>query len=172
MEFEFTRDSKAHKINIEKAPKSSENDIFMVAVDGIVTQISASRISENCAHVTNGKRNFISYFAENDQTVFVHLNGHTIELGKMLDVQKRVSGDLVEFGAKDEVSTPMPGKVVKILVSEGETVKIKQPLVIVESMKMENEIKSPTDGTVKSIHFKAGDLVSPGQAIIKLEPNK
>ncbi len=66
----------------------------------------------------------------------------------------------------------MPGKVVKILVKEGDKVTARQPLVIVESMKMENEIKSPTDGKVKSIHFGPGDLVKPGQPIIKLAPAK
>ncbi len=65
----------------------------------------------------------------------------------------------------------MPGKIVKILVAEGDKIKARQPLVIVESMKMENEIKSPTDGTVKSIHFGPGDLVGTGQPIIKIEPD-
>jgi len=74
------------------------------------------------------------------------------------------------FGAKDEVSTPMPGKIVKILVAVGDKVTVKQALVIVESMKMENKIVSPVDGEIKSIHYSDGDLVEPGQAIIKLIP--
>ena len=92
-----------------------------------------------------------------------------IKLENTAGVQKTFSRDSLEYGIKDEVTTSMPGKVVKILVKKGDKVKAKQPLLIVESMKMENEIGSPADGIVESVRFGPGDLVEPGQPIIKLE---
>ncbi|MCD6559120.1 MAG: biotin/lipoyl-binding protein, partial [Palaeococcus sp.] len=66
------------------------------------------------------------------------------------------------------VSAPMPGKILRILVKEGEQVKTGQGLLVLEAMKMENEIPSPKDGIIKSILIKEGDTVDTGQALIEL----
>ena len=66
------------------------------------------------------------------------------------------------------VTAPMPGKILRILVKEGEEVKTGQGLLILEAMKMENEIPSPKDGVVKKILVKEGDTVDTGQALIEL----
>ena len=63
----------------------------------------------------------------------------------------------------------MPGKVIKINVSENEKVRKNQTLAIVEAMKMENEIKSSIDGTVKKIFAADGDLVDSENPLIELE---
>jgi pyruvate carboxylase subunit B len=114
----------------------------------------------------------IIYAAESESSVYIHVDGSVYRLEKATDDQNSYSSTAEVFGAKDEVSTPMPGKIVRILVSEGEKVRAKQALVIVESMKMENKIASPVDAEIKSIHFADGDLVEPGQPIIKLIPDK
>ncbi|RLF89797.1 oxaloacetate decarboxylase subunit alpha [Thermococci archaeon] len=67
------------------------------------------------------------------------------------------------------VTAPMPGKVLKILVREGDRVRVGQGLLILEAMKMENEIPSPMDGVVKRILVKEGDAVDTGQALIELK---
>jgi len=66
------------------------------------------------------------------------------------------------------VTAPMPGKILKILVREGDQVKVGQGLLILEAMKMENEIPSPKDSVVKRILVKEGDTVDTGQALIEL----
>ncbi|MDK2783686.1 MAG: glutaconyl-CoA/methylmalonyl-CoA decarboxylase subunit gamma, partial [Thermococcaceae archaeon] len=63
---------------------------------------------------------------------------------------------------------PMPGKVLRILVREGDEVKAGQGLLVLEAMKMENEIPSPRDGVVKKILVKEGDTVDTGQPLIEL----
>ncbi len=72
-------------------------------------------------------------------------------------------------GAKDKIFAPMPGKVVKILVAEGQEVEEKQPMVIVEAMKMENQVNAAAKGKVKKVNFKAGDQVDTETPIIELE---
>src|SRR3954470_5018139 len=57
------------------------------------------------------------------------------------------------------VKAPMPGLVVRVEVSEGEAVQVGTGLVVVEAMKMENELRAQTDGVVERIHVKAGDRV-------------
>lgn len=67
-----------------------------------------------------------------------------------------------------KVDAPMPGNILDVKVSNGTTVKAGQVLVILEAMKMENEIVAPQDGTVASINVNKGDTVEAGQTIITL----
>jgi len=67
------------------------------------------------------------------------------------------------------VQSPMPGKVVKVLVTVGDEVKAGQGVVVVEAMKMENELKSPKDGKVKAVSAKEGQAVEAGQSLVTLE---
>lgn len=67
------------------------------------------------------------------------------------------------------VTAPMPGLVVKIEVEEGQTVRAGQGVVVVEAMKMENELKAPTDGVVARIHVEPRQTVEKGTVLITLE---
>lgn len=67
-----------------------------------------------------------------------------------------------------EVSTPMPGRVVKLLVSEGDRVQAGAPVVVVEAMKMENELCAERAGTVVEICATAGQQVDGGVPLVKL----
>ena len=173
MEFELSHNGNIRTVNIktDKIEKDEANG-FIVSLGEKEYRFNATRISPNCFSVLFDGRNMIAYIAESENSLYVHFDGRAVKLDKVKDDSDNFTKEAVEFVSKDEISTPMPGKVVKVLVKEGEKVKAKQSLVIVESMKMENEIKSPADGKVKSIHFGPGDLVKPGQPIVKLTPAK
>lgn len=67
------------------------------------------------------------------------------------------------------VKTAMPGKVVRLLLSTGDIVEKGQGIVVVEAMKMQNELKSPKDGTVKEIRINEGQTVSAGDILAVIE---
>ena len=67
-----------------------------------------------------------------------------------------------------KVDAPMPGNILDIKVSNGASVKAGDVLVILEAMKMENDIVAPQDGTVASVNINKGDTVEAGQTIITL----
>jgi pyruvate carboxylase subunit B len=67
-----------------------------------------------------------------------------------------------------EVEAPTPGNVVKILVQNGDEVKKDEPLLVLEAMKMESEVKSPCDGTVSAVHVTAGDTVQTGDQLFTI----
>ena len=67
-----------------------------------------------------------------------------------------------------KVDAPMPGNILDIKVSNGASVKAGEVLVILEAMKMENDIVAPQDGTVASVNVNKGDTVEAGQTIITL----
>jgi biotin carboxyl carrier protein len=68
-----------------------------------------------------------------------------------------------------EIVANMPGKVVRILVSVGDEVKTKDGVIVVEAMKMQNEMRSPKDGVVKEINFSEGDTVNTGDVLVVIE---
>ncbi len=71
-------------------------------------------------------------------------------------------------GGANVVSAPMPGNVLKVLVNQGDAVKKGQTLLILEAMKMENEIVAPADGTVQSVSAKEGSAVDTGATLVTL----
>jgi len=68
-----------------------------------------------------------------------------------------------------QVLAPMPGKVVKVLVKAGDAVKARQGLVVVEAMKMENELRSPKDGRVSDVLVAEGASVEAGRLLVVVE---
>ena len=68
-----------------------------------------------------------------------------------------------------QVMAPMPGKVLRVLVKAGDLVKTRQGLVVVEAMKMENELRSPKDGRVVSVSVTEGTSVEAGRLLIVIE---
>jgi acetyl/propionyl-CoA carboxylase alpha subunit len=71
-------------------------------------------------------------------------------------------------GAHETASSPMPGKVLRILVQPGAMVQAGQALVVLEAMKMEQTVKAHTPGKIAAILVKVGDVVAPGQSLIEM----
>jgi biotin carboxyl carrier protein len=68
-----------------------------------------------------------------------------------------------------KVTAPMPGKIVRILVAEKDEVKVGQGIIVMEAMKMQNELKSPKDGKVQKILTSEGSTVNPGDTLAVIE---
>jgi acetyl/propionyl-CoA carboxylase alpha subunit len=67
------------------------------------------------------------------------------------------------------LEAPMPGKVTAVRVAPGQAVRKGEEVLVVEAMKMENALRAPRDGTVKSVAVKVGDMVNPGVVLVELE---
>jgi biotin carboxyl carrier protein len=90
---------------------------------------------------------------------------------KMLDARKQRAASVAakrEASGPVAVKSPMPGKVVKVLVAPGDTVKAGQGVVVVEAMKMENELKSPRDGTISEVKAREGQAVDAGAELVRV----
>jgi len=120
-------------------------------VDGKSLPVSVEAIGENTLRVTIG--------------------------GRRTEVQVKDERDLLveEFGLGDdaaaggEVRAPMPGLVLDVLVEEGDEVAAEQGLLVLEAMKMENELKAPSGGIVTAIHATGGDAVEKDALLIAIE---
>ena len=81
------------------------------------------------------------------------------------------SGGTGAGGGSGEVRTPMQGTVVKVLVDVGDTVEAGRPVVVLEAMKMENNLLAGCSGTVSEVRVAAGDLVGGGDLVVLIEPS-
>jgi len=69
------------------------------------------------------------------------------------------------------VKTAMPGTIVDVLVKPGQQVKAGDPVLVIEAMKMENEVQAPVSGTIIAVYVKKGDTVTPDEALIEIQPD-
>ena len=165
MEFEFLIDKKPYKINIE-----IENNSYTAELDNKKYNIDCNFISSNVLSILIENKSYIVYLAEDKDKFYLLINGEEfiIEKKKEEVLQSEIA-DESSAQIDNVVTAPMPGKIIKINVSEGEKVKKNQVLAIVEAMKMENELRSPMNGEVKKILVKLNELVEAFQPVIELD---
>ncbi len=140
--------------------------VFEVSVDGCevtVTKKGAGYV------VSDGSRECFGEAAQGKSRLFVTLDSRLMEFDLVGADSVSSGGDSSHAGEQDKLRAPMPGKIVKILVEQGAIVKAKQPLVVIESMKMENQLLSPSAGVIKAIHFDPGEQVDTDEVIVELD---
>ena len=100
----------------------------------------------------------------------VRVNGHAVRVTFVEHARRSVAvkGPSGASGAKDVVA-PMPGRIVKVLVKAGDRVAGGQGLVVVEAMKMENELRAPRDGTVAAVRVSEGMSVDANAVLVVVE---
>ena len=114
--------------------------------------------------VLNGRRIRAGVVRQGDDLTIL-LPGET---HKLTPVDPRRAGEADE-AVGGQLTAPMPGKVVQVLVAEGALVEKGQPLMILEAMKMEHTISAPGRGTVAKLHFRAGDQVPESAVLLSIE---
>ena len=166
MELEFNIDEKVYKLQID-----FKDGKYKINLDNNNYLVDSAIISDNCLSLIVNGRTFTVYFAEADGNKYLSIGGEQFCIQEAKAENFR-AGETDSTALKEAptVCSPMPGKVVKIFVKEGDLVEKGQGLVIVEAMKMENEIRSPMKGKVEKVNFKPGDLVDDSQEIIEIKP--
>jgi biotin carboxyl carrier protein len=104
-----------------------------------------------------------------EKTFLVKVNGNNYQLqvkDKYDELLKKLGFDNLTANKVNEIKAPMPGLVLDIRVLEGDVVKKGDAILVLEAMKMENIIKSPTDGVIKKININKGVAVEKNQVLI------
>ena len=99
----------------------------------------------------------------------VAVNGHTMRVDVEDPRKLRARGSAASAGGRQTIAALMPGRVIQVLVQAGQAVEAGQGLIVVEAMKMQNEMKSPKAGKVLEIRTSAGAAVSAGDALLVIE---
>ena len=107
-----------------------------------------------------------------DGRLRVHVGGDVFEFELLDELTARAQQAAGGKGKKksNDVKAAIPGRVLRILVKPGDEVTAKQPLLVLEAMKMENDVRSTRDGTIRSIEVVAGQAVGAGDVLVRFAP--
>ena len=140
--------------------------------------------------ISRDERNISEFNVENSNYYFKKIGPHTytsqdkiswekitiaeslntiVDNSKMYKVYRGYKPSGISDTDEGALISQMPGKVVKLMTKVGATVTKGETLLILEAMKMENEIKSSADGVIKAIHVKEGQALDAGQVMIEIE---
>ena len=143
---------------------------FKFKIDGETFEVSVNELDKGVAEVTvNGQPYTVEFEKENaianKPTISKKGQKHNTDPTP----QKATTPVARKTGSEKSVKSPLPGNIFKIPISVGQEVKRGEQLIIIESMKMENNILADRDGTVKVIHVQIGQSVLQGDALVDLE---
>ena len=174
MHFEIEVNGRPHAVKVERTGSR-----FRIEADGRVDLVDVARVDKTTmsmillgTHETSHEASLLA--GREPGELEVHLRAGV--------VQTRVAGAPGQrrWSAKgaaplgggvgpQRVSAPMPGKIVKVLVKPGDAGQPRQGLVVIEAMKMENELKASREGHVKEVHVVEGALVESGRLLVVIE---
>ena len=160
----------------EKCVEVEEKDgIYLVTIDGRTRVV-------DCRHA--GHRDYLSLIIDNRShlvesapvrfeqgTYYANIDGRRYDvevLDERLVAARQASAKVTEAGPY-VVASPMPGLIVDVRVKVGDAVKAGSPVVIMEAMKMQNELVSEIDGVVKAINVRTNETVDSQAALIEIE---
>jgi len=144
---------------------------FRVVIDGGERVVDARRLGASTWSLLLGDQ-VVTVDVEpgKDGDLLVDVAGTVVPV-KLLDARRKLLAQAQAqrghaHAGPTPVASPMPGKVVKVLVKPGDAVAAGQGVAVVEAMKMENEIRAPRAGTVHAVHVKEGQAVEGQEALI------
>lgn len=161
------------KLNAELSGAKYELDIrrdgdkVFARVDDREYQLEASEVEPDVYLLKSGGRIHEVYVAPNG---IVNIGNFQLDV-KITDPKRLRGAGATEDGPEGiaEIKTQMPGKLVRVLLKVGDEVKHGEGVVVVEAMKMQNEMKSPKDGIVKEIRFEEGATVNANDVLAVIE---
>lgn len=164
---------------------------LMAVLRGNATPVEVVRTDGSYSLTLNGKTFSVNAVRTGQQSLSLLVGGKSYEVGleksgnrysvyfyddtvyfELYEARKYRATELAKKSVQAgplKVVAPMPGKIVKIAVAENQPVKEGEPLLIMEAMKMQNELKAPRAGIVRQILAKEGEPVAPQQVLLILE---
>jgi biotin carboxyl carrier protein len=152
------------KYSVELEPTAAG---YRVVLDGRTIDGDATVIAPSAASVLLGGQSFevhVTPSADDQIKLQCGVHEFVAEVADPRAWQGRRHA-AVEAEGRQQIVAPMPGKVVRVLVKVGDIVEAGQGLVVVEAMKMQNEIRSPKKGTVERLQAKEGQAVNAGDVL-------
>ena len=151
---------------------SQNGSIYHLKIDGKEYHLDVYKVEQGVYSIINEGRSInmemIEGNASNKYIVNTLQSRCEVEVIDALARYRNSSRSGIDNEA-NSISTPMPGKVVKLMVKAGEKKKKGQTVVVVSAMKMESEYKAPFDGTVLYVKVKEGDIIEAHQPMVELK---
>ena len=163
MKFEVTVAGKPIAVELDRVASG-----WQCRMDGAAKPVDVVEVAPGLLSLLLDGQSFTVRVERRSGAWRVHTRGAdviaTVEDPRRWSGRSRGSG--AGLAGRQEVTAPMSGKVVRVLVKEGQEVEAGQGLAVVEAMKMQNEIPSPTKGGVEQVRVKEGDTVEHGAVLV------
>ena len=153
--------------------RGQDGNLLEIEVDGKILKVDVMHTADGTFSILESGHSYNIELVPHNQpkkyTAYTLYQDYDVEI---IDAEARYlldRGSKSFASAEKKISSPMPGKVVKVFVSEGDVVKEGETAVVISAMKMESEYKIPMDGMVKKVNVKDGDTIEGNQILIELE---
>ncbi len=168
---QYTANSGGHEYQIEVL--GAEGSLFRLSVDGVSWEVDCVRISDRCYSLLLDGTSFEVDIITGVSPYAVGVKGEVHEVEVLTEREKRLKAvsRKAEAGVEGRqvISSPMPSKIVRLLVGVGDSVNLGDGVIVVEAMKMENELRATGSGTVQEIRVKEGEAVGGGTVLVIIE---
>ena len=164
-EIRFLHNGKEYVVNMSKKGEEGEEG-FVFNYIGKEYKVKAARFKENFYSIEFDGRRYKAVVSGKGDTYHVFINGKIYQLLKAPTGPKRTKkiGEI-----EDKIRSPISGRVVKVLVEEGQKVEKGQEIMVIEAMKMEHTITALHSGTVEKVLFKKGDQVEIREELVRIK---
>ena len=162
MEHSYRIDGKPHAITLQK-----KGDGFVAVIGDHEHVVRDVSVSNGTICFTIDRRTHRIFASHDRRGSQLHFEGRNFLIESEDADDDGHAGH--HQGGDGSVEAPMPGSIVSVNVSVGDSVESGGPLVVLESMKMQNEISSPVTGKVTAINCKTGDQVGFGDVLVEIE---
>jgi biotin carboxyl carrier protein len=155
---------------VRRVAVSRADEGWVVAVDGRTLPVNLARVDGHLMSLIIDGRS-IEVAIASDPTGSLAMSIASAPVVASVDSGRRWKrkDDHGDAGGTMRIAAPMPGKVVRVLVAPGDQVRARQPLVVVEAMKMENELRAQRDGTIAEVHVREGQSVDAGVLLVVVQ---
>jgi biotin carboxyl carrier protein len=164
MKYEAVIDGKHRSVEI--IPSADKTSRIVMTIDGRQVEADAVKIAPSVYSIILNGRSFEVRRESDAAGPLFHIGGskYRVEITDPRSWRRERSAGINPSGPQ-QIAASMAGKVVRVLVAQGDRVESGQGLLVVEAMKMQNEIRSPKSGTVERVLAKQGQSVSPGEIL-------
>jgi biotin carboxyl carrier protein len=143
---------------------------WTASVDGRLMRVDFRRVDDRWSMLVGNASYEVAIESRRQGRHLVHVDGHIVPVTVRVPGRGKIAAD-DGAGATGPATivAPMPGRVVKVLVAPGDVVVARQGLVVVEAMKMENELRSPRAGTVAEVRVREGAPVEANVVLVVIK---
>ena len=166
MTYDVVVDGKTHRLELTRGETT-----WLCKVDAEEIEVDAALTARDILSVLVGGKAYEikrERSLQGDIHLIIGSARYAVDVQDPRSLRTRRAATGTEAGPQ-KITAPMPGKIVRVMVAVGDEVKAGQGIIVMEAMKMQNELKSPKDGRVQKILTTEGSTVNPGDALAVIE---
>jgi biotin carboxyl carrier protein len=167
--------SKTVEQEVELVAHETANGVRRFRIGSQSADAQVEEITPGVYSVLMEGRSYEASISKRPEDIPGHAGPYSVVVGRRRYVvelrdprQWRRTGSSIEMGGPQEIVAPMPGRIVKVLVTEGQNVQRDQGLLVIEAMKMQNELRAPRAGRVERVYMAEGRGVESGARLLRL----